>query len=382
MNFALRMLLMLTLGVVPILLLGCPSGDDDDDSAAGDDDDDATPGDDDDAPADDDDDDDTIGDDDTADLPASVAATVEYTDSVDGEAACDLTVDIVGSKYTGYCDGCDFSFETEATVVDDQSTDACDQVDYWTWYYDGGPYVPWLMIHWNEYSSYYGSYSNVFRSGVAIDYTMYGGGYYVGPYFATLHYDGSSGDTTFTRTGDDIAWTLNSTASVYLGAYSYDCGISEWSYAEYAYAGDFEITEDIACDAMSADVWTFQAVEGATYSITVDTIAAGTAFDATFHMNDPDGCYLVTADDNFDCSFPPPTYACPSYELTGATAGEYQIVVYENTYDPTECVDGTIGEYVIRVDAEEDPMLVLAQDDIATYAEKVTSVSLTGTITQ
>lgn len=378
MSYLMRTLLILALGVVPIALMGCPAEDDDDDSAAGDDD--AT-GDDDDVS---DDDDDDIADDDddtTPPLPNSLVATVEYNDTVDGVPACDMTVDIVGTKYTGGCNGCDFAFETDATLTDDQSTDQCDQVDYWSWYYDGGMYIPWLMLHWDTYQSYYGSYTNVFRSGVAIDYSAYGGGYYQGPYYATLHFDGTTSDSTFTRTGDDIEWTFATSSLSYLGNYAYDCGIGYGSYADSAYAGDFEMTDDVACDASSADVWTFTAVAGATYAITVDTVNSATAFDATFHINDPAGCYMVIADDSFDCTFPPPTYACPSFELASAEEGTYQVVVYENTYDTSECVDGTIGEYVIRVDAVEDPMLTLLQDDVATYAEKATNVVLTGTIT-
>ena len=382
MNYVLRLLLMLTLGVVPMLLLGCPAEDDDDvaddDSAAGDDDD--TTADDDD---DDDDDiaDDDTGDDDTEMLPASIAATVVYSDSVDGVPACDMVVDIVGTKYTGYCDGCDFSFETEGTLVEDLSTPECDQNPKYTWYHDGGVIIPWLMVHWDNYQTYYGSYTNVFFSGYSADYSAYGGDYFAGPYFTVLHFDGTTSDTAFTRTGDDIEWTLNGADSVYLSNYAYDCGISDVSPATASYAGTFEQTEDVACDAQSADVWTFVAEEGATYAITVDTVAAATAFDATFHINDPDGCYLIIADDNFTCSFPPPNYACPSYELTNAAAGEYQVVVYENTWDTAECVDGTIGEYVIRVDAVADPLLALTQDDVATYALKETTVSMTGTIT-
>lgn len=368
----LRTLLILTLGLVPIALLGCPAEDDDDSSA--DDDDDVT--------GDDDDDDATSDDDDTTPpLPASLTATVEYNDTVDGVAACDMTVDIVGTRYTGTCNGCDFAFETEATLTDDQSSDDCDQVPYYTWYHDDGPIIPWLMVHWDTYQSYYGSYSNVFFSGYSADYASYGGGYFPGPYFVVLHFDGTTSDSSFSRTGDDIEWTLNTSNQSYLGNYYYNCGISYGSSADQAYAGDFEMTEDVACDAASADVWTFTAVAGATYAITVDTVNSATTFDATFRINDPSGCYLVYADDSFACTFPPPAYACPSFELASAEEGVYQVVVYENTYDTSECVDGTIGEYVIRVDAEEDPMLTLLHDDVATYAEKVTNVVLTGTIT-
>jgi len=373
----LRLLYTLLLGTSLVLFLGCPTADDDDD----DDDDSSATDDDDDTSTDDDDD--TVGDDDTSELPASIEATVVYTDSLDGVPACDMTVDLVGTKYTGYCDGCDFSFDIEATLADDQSTEDCEQIDYFTWYYDGGVYIPWLMIHWDTYSSYYGSYDNLFRSGVSIDYSSYGGGYYVGPYFATLHWDGSTSDTTFTRTGNDIEWTMSFEA---LGDYSYaylnDCGIGDWSYAETSFAGDYEMTEEVMCDASAVDVWTFVAVEGEDYAITVDTVDSATTFDPTFHLNDPDGCYAAMADDNFDCTFPPPTFACPSYELVNAAAGAYQVVVYENTYATSECVDGTIGGYLIRIDtAAGDPLLELAHDDASVYPLQAVNVAMTGTIT-
>jgi hypothetical protein len=373
MSYLLRTLLILALGVVPIALMGCPAEDDadDDDSAAGDDDD-ATA-----------DDDDATGDDDdtTPPLPTSMVATLEYNDIIDGVPACDMTVDLTGTKYTGYCDGCDFSFDVDGTRTDDQSTDECEQVPYYTWYHDGGPIIPWLMVHWDTYQTDNGSYSNVLFSGYSADYTADGGGYFPGPYFNVLHFDETTADTSFTRTGDDIEWTLNTTNMRYLSNYAYDCGSSVGSYTSYAYAGDYEETEDVACDAASADVWTFQAVAGETYSITVDTVASATAFDPTFRVNEPGGCFFAYADDNFDCTFPPPTFACPSYVIENATEGEYQVVVFENTYDTSECVDGTIGEYVIRIDATEEPVLTLSADDAQTYSEVDISVAMTGTIT-
>ena len=104
------------------------------------------------------------------------------------------------------------------------------------------------------------------------------------------------------------------------------------------------------------------------------TVADATAFDPHMWVNGPDSCALVYTDDNYDCSFPPPTYQCPSAEVEGLTAGEtYQVVVA--SYGDCSAED---VEYELRVDG--GPAELAIDDAAAGYAYTIDIVG-SGTIT-
>ena len=75
------------------------------------------------------------------------------------------------------------------------------------------------------------------------------------------------------------------------------------------------------------DIWTFEAEVGQQIWVTVDTIAADTAFDPQVYVTGPSECIVGSADDTFDCSYPPPSYQCPSLSFTADEAGTYRVVV-------------------------------------------------------
>ena len=79
------------------------------------------------------------------------------------------------------------------------------------------------------------------------------------------------------------------------------------------------------------------------------------------HYGDAD---FAEADDNFECTFPPPDeWECPSYSWEVLESGPHQVVV-ENRGD----CRGTEAGYAIIVDSPTDPGLELAHDDF-TYDE-------------
>ncbi len=107
------------------------------------------------------------------------------------------------------------------------------------------------------------------------------------------------------------------------------------------------------------DVWAFAG--SGDVVVTVDTVAAETAFDPglwLLNVVDDPPSDVAEGDDEFDCTFPPPTYTCPeaSGTVSGAMPG-----VYVFTYD--DCV-GSVGEYELSVTVDGAPVaLTLARDD-------------------
>ena len=79
--------------------------------------------------------------------------------------------------------------------------------------------------------------------------------------------------------------------------------------------------------AVPHDSFTFDARAGETVSVTVDTVAAETAFDPSFWVNGPDTCTLAWVDESFECAFPPPYFSCPSGKFVAPQDGTYEVFV-------------------------------------------------------
>ena len=340
--------------------------DDDDDTT--DDDDDTTDDDDDSADDDDDsadDDDDSAADDDDDDTmstwPSSFVGSMNYTDSRDGVTECDMAIDLVGTTYTGACVDCDFAFEITPTVTADLSTPDCQQRPEYT-YMPSADTFPVMMGHMPSYYGWY-TYTDVFTTGLAYQ----GYYYYPGPYFRHISYDGHPYGT-FTRTGDDIEWSFTQSFN-----YSYNyaltspyasnyCNYYPWSYATTNYGGSYVGTSDVDCNGEVVDIWSFDGdANASTYSVSVDTVSDPTAFDPQFIINDSLGCTVMSADDNFTCTYVPQAFSCPSAEIT-VTPGTHYVKVQS-----LGSCNGLTAEYEILVDAPADPNLTLLQDDLSVY---------------
>ena len=212
------------------------------------------------------------------------------------------------------------------------------------------------MAHADSYSGYYGSYGNAFLFGYTINYTDYGASY--GPYWNPSSYDGSEG-ASFSRTGNDIAWSSEFTdQDVEYFYIDEDCTVGDGVSGvalEAAGGGAYEATGSLDCTEEgqgTVDVYSVTLAADGDVTITVDTVADATTFDPWFVVNDSAGCSIFGADDSFACTFPPPKYDCPAGTLT-ATAGTYEIIVqnYGN------CA-GDVAEYKLTVDADADPNLI------------------------
>ena len=91
-------------------------------------------------------------------------------------------------------------------------------------------------------------------------------------------------------------------------------------------------------------------------TVTVDTISSATTFDPFVAILDgPDANtanQLAYGDDDFTCSFPPPTYQCPEANATSAGGGSYFVFVAVGS--PDDCAS-SIGEYQLEVLANGSP---------------------------
>lgn len=81
-------------------------------------------------------------------------------------------------------------------------------------------------------------------------------------------------------------------------------------------------TGAISCDSEFADVWTFEAVEGQTFELTVDTANDD---DPEVFLVGPDGCLLGSTDDDVTCSGG--SDRCPSLSVPLNQTGTWSVVV-------------------------------------------------------
>jgi hypothetical protein len=177
---------------------------------------------------------------------------------------------------------------------------------------------------------------------------------------------------SFSQRGDEIEWTFayESSSSGEDEAYYNDCGsaITDDLYDDVN--GSYSGQSELDCGGEEVDVWSFVASAGDTADIAIDTVGNTTAFDPLMWVNDPSGCTLNTSDDSFDCTYPPPSYQCPSTEQPIRSSGSYEIVVASFG----SCA-GSVGEYEIVVDlGGSNPRLTLEHDDVSRYSAGATTM--------
>ena len=122
----------------------------------------------------------------------------------------------------------------------------------------------------------------------------------------------------------------------------------------------------LPCANDAFDVWSVHADFGDFLEVEVDTIGSSSTFDPAmqvFDSTDVDsGAVLNSADDSFECSYPPPQYQCPYVGLITPTTGTYGIKVFR----ASGCPDGTgTASYEVRVLLNSDEAAFSLYDDDA-----------------
>ncbi len=300
------------------------------------------------------------------------AGTVAYDQDVDGTVVCDADIALTGTSYTGDCADCTFAFTIAAEVSADNGTADCELPTTLTFMPDpSGVILDPGLFFWETFETDYGTYTNVAATGFAY---YYGGYTYAGPYFSYFAYDG--GANTFVKSGNDVSWNVSIVDEAATDLYLNDCGTAVNSEAAAPFAGTETLTDDVACDGTTLDVWTFDVATAGTVSFTVDTVAADSTFDAVAWINGADTCTAFFADDNFACAFPPAQYACPSWEGE-LDAGAYQLVV-TNSGVEGECISETTGAYSVAIGGAAAGLTLAMDDTSATSVPVVTTTTVVG----
>jgi hypothetical protein len=119
--------------------------------------------------------------------------------------------------------------------------------------------------------------------------------------------------------------------------------------------------EDVPCDFFSgSDIWEFPVSAGQTVTIRADTLDAATAADIFFSGTCGDDSFF--ANDEIDCTFPPPASSCPHAEFTATQSGFCSLRLGTFT---DECNDPVLVNYALGVTVDGvgvSPLLV--EDDV------------------
>ena len=95
------------------------------------------------------------------------------------------------------------------------------------------------------------------------------------------------------------------------------------------------------------DRFAFFAPAGVEVVAAADTVDAQTAADLRMRVRTPDGAELAEADDDVDCTYPPPQWSCPTHAFTTAAGGLYTVEIYVGTSEA--CADRTRVNYQLSV---------------------------------
>ena len=337
--------------------------------------------------------------------------TVSFTSTVGGDPACDTEValDFVG-PYTGHCLGCDLAFYVEGEVVSSDPTADCADVApaEWTWVAD--PALMDRLAHypdperviamrqmvataesvtvWSAFQANVVSYTDALLWGFEMEYEGTAYTYHLDYWHAVAHADSDRGAAHLDLPRRTVDWThAFDDDTTDRRPFELSCAARPvQSDAGTSWGGStLEGTLPCAAESLSSptvvDVYTFEGEDGQTARITVDTPEEATGFDPLFWVNGPDGCTLLEADDNFDCSEGAPfSQACPAGQLE-TTEGTYQIVVASYGY----CADhdgDQLATYQLRLEGLPGAGLSLAHDDVSRgEPSEVWAVDLQGTVT-
>jgi hypothetical protein len=247
----------------------------------------------------------------------------------------------------------------------------------YTYFYNDDSYGSYTDI---EYGYAFGSADSTTGT-PSWDYLYSNGSYYEYSYWGIYSGTLSNPYSTFSFDGTNLAWTWYENTYGYVNPYWDDgCTNTQCTQRTDFAGGSYSGTGDLDCtDTGLVDLWEITVAAGDTVSIGIDTVASTTTFDPAMYVIGPDDCEAGTADDSVVCTYPPPSYSCPSTDLVATDTGTYTIVARLLG----NCADASTGSYSITVDATSDPGLTQSQDNVSTsvLSSAVVSVDLSGTIT-
>lgn len=276
--------------------------------------------------------------------------TVEYLWSRDDEVRCDMTVGLTGLAAPDVCDNCDYTFSVDAEIVEDRGTQFCYPYNSWTLLSDG-VYVNQHLGFSDVYPGRNQAYYDAVLVGVGTDRRESGGGYYPGPYWYLITWQGDYSDRGWTDLdGLTPSWGyyINEEGSA-LSHYDV-CSTTTTSTATDFFGGT-KRSGDVDCEGNNTDGWSVDVLAGQKVSISVDIPSLDGWTYPMLYINGPDGCTILRAYENFVCSIAPETSTfrgCPSAQFVADRTGTYEMWIYSRELG---CLSGPVY-YDLYVDLE------------------------------
>jgi hypothetical protein len=164
-----------------------------------------------------------------------------------------------------------------------------------------------------------------------------------------------------TRSQIELAVTAGTTYSVLLDAFWSGAGNLE---VGLGYGGTSPVTGAMnACGYETAiDIYRVFVTAGDDLHVRADTVSAATASDLCVQVYDVDGAtQLAWFDDDFACTFPPPSYSCPEGTITDVPNTGF-ITVRVNQCS-TSCADASNNQYLLTVDRGGTSLVLMGTQD-------------------
>jgi hypothetical protein len=115
-----------------------------------------------------------------------------------------------------------------------------------------------------------------------------------------------------------------------------------------------------SCTTVAYDIYRLFVESGESIHVRADTVAAATAGDLYFRIYDTDGTTLLdTADDDFACTYPPPSFQCPETTITAPNTGF--ITVHLRSL--SSCADPSNAEYELTANRDGSPAVLMQMQD-------------------
>ncbi len=282
----------------------------------------------------------------------TLSGSVRYAESLDGELRCGVDFALAGTPSSTACADCDFAFDVlSERVAEDGDTTLCYppvQLTFEEMASDGMrngvlQHLPTFTTPSYTSTDGYGNdvtwggyvYDDLWRSGFESYSAAYSGPYGEWPeyswgtWMSPMAWEGSETGVTFSRDGDSLTWTWGTAYDSYVvNDVQLACEGTAVTVAPTPRRIGLEaVTGTLPCAANSHDAWTFEAEAGDIVSISVDTVSAETTFDPMFWVNGPDTCTIAWLDDSYACTFPPPSFSCPSGKFQATESGTYEVFV-------------------------------------------------------
>jgi hypothetical protein len=256
------------------------------------------------------------------DPPPALEGQIRLVSTVDGAVTCDIDVDFFSTgPYVGDCDGCDFAFEVDSTVIGDEPYDVCRWRDHMITY--GLIETPDFPDRWLSFTAHYGRDQGY---GNRVDWynTLYmGGGPSASGFFARHVVHSNYGDlvwdddwgmqgTFYNGLGEGAASLIEDNLSFAGNEIRYD-----WPrhYSEEICPFDVDIGPgevrageqtglgDVACKYPNlnlVDVWEFELDAAGRVDISLDT--TGESFVPRLEIVDPTGCQVINHSGGHECT--------------------------------------------------------------------------------